>query len=69
MKQKLFALVSMAALIASCTNDDFLENSQIQQDPALSEGIVFKMADAATTRGDFKTDAEGAFYTAWCKCG
>lgn len=65
MKQKLFALVSMAALIASCTNDDFLENSQIQQDPALSEGIVFKMADAATTRGDFKTDAEGAFYTAW----
>lgn len=65
MKQKLFALVSMAALIASCTNDDFLENSQIQQNPALSEGIVFKMADAVTTRGDFKTDAEGAFYTAW----
>lgn len=65
MRQKLFALVSMAALIASCTNDDFLENSQIQQNPALSEGIVFKMANAVTTRGDFKTDAEGAFYTAW----
>lgn len=65
MKQKLFALVSIAALFASCTNDDFLTQEQNQSAADLSGGIVFKVADEATTRGEFKTDAEGKFYTGW----
>lgn len=55
----------MAALIASCTNDDFLDVKQGQADVDLSKGIVFGIADEATTKGDFKLDAKGAFYTSW----
>lgn len=55
----------MAALIASCTNDDFLDVKRGQADVDLSKGIVFGIADEATTKGDFKLDAKGAFYTSW----
>ena len=63
MKQKLFALMSVAALLASCSNDDFL--TQKPNEAPKSEGIVFKMVDNATTRGEFTTDEEGNFATSW----
>ena len=63
MKQKLFALMSVAALLASCSNDDFL--TQKPNEAPKSEGIVFKMVDTATTRGEFTTDEEGNFATSW----
>ncbi|MCD8080922.1 MAG: leucine-rich repeat domain-containing protein [Bacteroides sp.] len=65
MKQKLFVLVSVAAVLASCTNDDFLTEERGQSKVDLSKGIVFKVANEATTRGEFNTDAEGNFYTGW----
>lgn len=63
MKQKLFVLASMAAVLASCTNDDFLTQEQNTAD--LKGGIVFKIADEATTRGEFNTDEAGKFFTSW----
>ena len=63
MKQKLFALMSVAALLASCSNDDFL--TQAPNEAPKSEGIVFKLVDEATTRGEFTTDESGKFATSW----
>lgn len=65
MKQRLFYLVSVAALLASCTNDDFLSQEQGQPTAPQSEGIVFKVAEDPATKGEFNTDAAGAFYTSW----
>lgn len=63
--KKLFALVSMAALIASCTNDDFLDaGQQDNQKVDLSNGIVFGIADDATTRGYFE-EGQAGFGTFW----
>lgn len=63
--KKLFALVSMAALIASCTNDDFLDaGQQDNQKVDLSNGIVFGIADDATTRGCFE-EGQAGFGTFW----
>lgn len=64
--KKLFALVSMAALIASCTNDDFLDaGQQDNQKVDLSKGIVFSIADDAVTRGFFPEGEDGKFGTNW----
>ncbi|MEL5896406.1 leucine-rich repeat protein [Bacteroides sp. GD17] len=63
--KKLFALVSIAALIASCTNDDFLDaGQQGNQQIDLSKGIVFGIADDAVTRGSFE-EGEAGFSTFW----
>lgn len=64
--KKLFALVGMAALIASCTNDDFLDaGQQDNQKVDLSKGIVFSIADDAVTRGFFPEGEDGKFGTNW----
>lgn len=65
MKKSLLVFVGMAALMASCTNDDFLMEEQGQASVDLSKGIVFKAGNEAATRGEFNTDAAGNFYTAW----
>lgn len=64
MKQKLFALMSVAALLASCSNDDFLTQAPSNEAPK-SAGIVFNLVDEATTRGEFTTDEAGNFATSW----
>lgn len=63
MKQKLFALMSVAALVASCSNDDFL--TKAPNEAPKSAGIVFKLADDAATRGEFTADEAGKFATSW----
>lgn len=65
MKQKLFTLVSLAALLASCSSEEFQFEEQGQNASPVAEGITFKISNDAASRGEFKTDAEGKFYTAW----